>query len=167
MCYCVAISKFTNFMFLAVDPVRCKKLKIFNSIVSYLFIHMVDNFFRGEVSTKTFLHHKAVLHDIPRLGGEWMIRRINHNVSFSSVSYSTFPIRMIFPLFTHTHLKDSFRGMFKTFLTHIYLQTKRPISSCLEKTVRSLRTTLGHIVDIKNPSFLSKFIIQERIGLSI
>jgi len=89
----------------------------------------------------------------------WMIAGIP--ITFLRAIFST-------AIFYYTCMNFEFLATFQTFFNypHIYLRIKRPISSCLEKTVKSLRTTLGHIIGIKNPSFLSRDIIHKKLYLT-
>ena len=71
------------------------QFEIFNSIIKFITIFVVDFFAWFKVSAKSILHHKAVLHHIILFCSVWMARAFNVFVPFNDCN-STFPVRIKF-----------------------------------------------------------------------
>ena len=70
-------------------------LKIFNSIIGWNPIDMMDNFIIFKISTNFFFHNKSVLKNIAGHMTIWMIRS-KHAKIFSYLRYSAFPPKIVF-----------------------------------------------------------------------
>jgi len=87
------------------------KLKVFNTIVRFNSIDMVDYFFWQKNFIKMLFHNKAMLQNIAFIISIWMILNLYSNISTTMFSFSTFPIWGFFSysfFSRNTHFKPCF-----------------------------------------------------------
>ena len=91
------LTKTTNLSFVMMCSIMNRvvsKLKIFNSVIGFNFVNMVDNFVRSKISTKMFFHNKSVLSNITVGIYKMMVSTSYHNVATVCRNFSSFPIRV-------------------------------------------------------------------------
>ena len=81
----------------AVLPAFREKIKVFNSVVSFNFVDMMDNLGFGKVTTKMFFHYKSVFRNIILFVVKWMAGTFNKTITFTIKLNSTFPVVVVFP----------------------------------------------------------------------
>ncbi len=115
-----------------------KKLQVFRMIISFIFkaahrifgAFMMNPFFWLKVSTKHFLHHKAMFVYIAITFSERMRRHLNKNIPIPVFDFSTLPMGIFATLgigLTFSYFLFCFLGIFKTqmplvlFISFFYL----------------------------------------------
>lgn len=73
---------------------RKKQFKIFNSIIGFNAVNVMDYFFLEQVSSKILFHNKTMFIDISSSISKWMFRAKNHYISISTTS-SIIPFRIM------------------------------------------------------------------------
>lgn len=163
--------------------------KVFNMVIRFIFVDMMDSFFGSKISSKMFFHYKTMLIDICNSAHLFTIRMIFAiylNITSSIFIPSTFPSRASFfnifsqrntitlfvTVFSLVYLNSrwvSFKFFFtiQTFLNHNYLQIKRAAFGGLKETVTFLHLLTAQILDKINLSPSSTYIIAQRYSLSI
>lgn len=158
--------------------------KIFNSIIGFNAVNVMNNFFWFEISSKMFFHHQSVFFYATSRWLIGMFSEIRENISKFINMFSTFPIRVVFAChiimcwlaflinmetFSRTKSSVSFfypiRFGIKIFFAyfafnnHTFSLIKKPLSACLEATVKLLTRTQGLFLEIKKLLLLSDRII--------
>lgn len=121
-----------------------KQHQIRKTIVKFIFIDMMDSFFRFQIPTKMFFHNKSGLKNIIMFI-EWMVRSIKMHISTTSNTCSSFPKTIIRTTHSNT------LSFTKTFLGAVVIWRN--------STFMSVKRFLTKItLYVKNFSFSSPFI---------
>ena len=72
----------------------CCKMKIFNSVVVWDVVDMMNDFFSGKISSNAFFHNKAMFSYIPRIIRKWMLSHFYEYVPILISHSSSFPSRV-------------------------------------------------------------------------
>lgn len=105
-----------------------KNNKVFNPIIKFVVVDVVNNLATFKISTY-FLFHDKPMFTHTSIRGKWMVWLINKHISIILNSFSTFPVVMIFPyyIFSLTFITAKFSLsrfiMYKFLLTIEALKT--------------------------------------------
>lgn len=137
-----------------------KILKIYQSIIIFNSIFMMDSFCKRKISPKMFFHHKTTSLYISSHSTKRMFRFINPYIT-SVFKFSAFPCRAIrtMKIFSKIRIIFSFQcfvpifRMNMSFLKcHNFLQRKRAsLGVAYKKWLNFLTPTQSPILTIKNP----------------
>ncbi len=94
-----------------------EKMKIFRSIIISYIIYVMNNFRRFKISTYNLFHNKSRTFNIATFSCKRMFWAINQNISFSSISFSSFPIRMILSNFAFSKART--RAKYRTIFSYL------------------------------------------------
>jgi len=108
-----------------------KKFKIFNSIIIFNTVNMVDNFFFFKITTNMFFHDNSMLPNISARITKRMRRFFNKNVSIFIFCPSAFPLGMFFKFSRFPHFLLCF---FRKFMTLLKFSFRRAMKSFFEST---------------------------------
>ena len=99
-------------------PIRRKQFQVFNSVIVFDSVNMVDYLSPFKVSTERFFHYKSLFWNITKTIFRWMVRQINTlitimdfptNIISRSLSFLKFSFRRImFSLTRDTHFPYGF-----------------------------------------------------------
>lgn len=85
------------------------KLKVFNSVIGFNFIQMVNNLIRAKVSPKMFFHNQAMLTDVTVSVNKGVFRTPYKNITAISHRFSASPVWVLISM------NFSFKVAFATF----------------------------------------------------
>ena len=103
-----------------------EQLQVFYTIICFVLIDMMHNFFRFKVSAKMLLHYKAMFLDIKSLYSKGMPWGINKDIPFVHPS-TALPVRCFFPSFSFVRFAEfaymffASRPFVKTFIRTIFM----------------------------------------------
>ena len=174
---------------------RRKQFKVFNPIIIFNTINMMNNFLRGKIPTKMFLHNKAVFKDI-FFFSKWMSWKKNQYIA-TFYLFATFPVIMFIAFrknvcygrFNISFFKTSFSRIldWMSFVKTTYLwmsfykmsilipyhlfhnnllKLRKLLSVCLKETVKFQHLLGALFLDKKNPFPSSDIILSDIILLS-
>jgi len=72
------------------------QMKVFKSIVGFVFVDMMDNFFWKKLSSNMFSHNIPMLKGLNGSLKHWIVRCVNKDISRGMASFTASPIMVVF-----------------------------------------------------------------------
>ena len=139
-----------------------KQHKVLNMVIRNNLINVMDNFFFVEISSKMFLHYKAVFKYISRFVARGMFWGIYACITKGMKNLATFPVRMLVSTYITNSMPTLTRTIFCTVLFNTTCICEKFFSTY--KTFNCLHSVLGLTITFFTAIFSFSFF--NPIGIS-